>query len=261
MTVHFIGAGPGAADLITVRGLEIIRSCPVVLYAGSLVPPDVVAEAPEGARVFDTAPMTLDEIIAEMKSADGAGDDVARVHSGDPALYGAIAEQMRRLDGLGIAYDVTPGVPAYAAVAAAIGCELTLPDVCQTVVLTRTAVRSSPMPGGEDLATLGQSGATLAIHLSVNNLARVVKELTPLYGPDCPVVVAYRVSWPDEKILKGTLADIRKKVKTAGITRTALILIGKALAPKDFDDSRLYAPDHHHLLRPPNPKSRKREKD
>ncbi len=264
MTVHFIGAGPGAADLITVRGLAIIRACPVVLYAGSLVPPEIVAEAgaeaPEGARVIDTAPMTLDEIIAEMKSADGAGDDVARVHSGDPALYGAIAEQMRKLHGLGIACDVTPGVPAYAAAAAAIGCELTLPDVCQTVVLTRTAVRSSAMPAGEDLGTLGQSGATLAIHLSVNNLARVVKELTPLYGPDCPVVVAYRVSWPDEKILKGTLADIRKKVKAAAITRTALILVGKALAPKDFDDSRLYAADHHHVLRPPDPKNRKRKK-
>ncbi len=250
MTVHFIGAGPGAADLITVRGLAIIRACPVVLYAGSLVPPAVVAEAPEGARVIDTAPMTLDEIIAEMKSADAAGHDVARVHSGDPALYGAIAEQMRKLDHLSIAYDVTPGVPAYAAAAAAIGCELTLPDVCQTVILTRTAVRSSPMPDGEDLATLGKSGATLAIHLSVNNLAPVVRELTPLYGGDCPVVVAYRVSWPDEKIIKGTLADIRKKVKATGITRTALILVGKALAPGDFDDSRLYAADHHHVLRP-----------
>ena len=228
MTVHFIGAGPGAADLITVRGLAIIRACPVVLYAGSLVPPGIVAEAPEGARVIDTAPLTLDQIIAEMKSADAAGHDVARVHSGDPALYGAIAEQMRRLDGLSIAYDVTPGVPAYAAAAAAMGCELTLPDVCQTVVLTRTAVRSSPMPDGEDLAALGRSGATLAIHLSVNNLARVVKELTPLYGGDCPVAVAYRVSWPDEMILRGTLADIRKKVKAAGITRMALILIGKA---------------------------------
>ena len=261
MTVHFIGAGPGAADLITVRGLDLIRRCPLVLYAGSLVPLELVAEAGTEARVVDSAPLDLDAIIAEMAAAEAAGEDVARVHSGDPSLYGAIAEQMRKLDQLGIAYDVTPGVPAYAAVAAAIGCELTLPDVCQTVVLTRTAVRSSPMPGGEDLTTLGQSGATLAIHLSVNNLARVVKELTPLYGPDCPVVVAYRVSWPDEKILKSTLAGIRKKVKAAGITRTALILIGKTLAPKDFDDSRLYAPDHHHLLRPPDPKSRKREKD
>ena len=232
MTVHFIGAGPGAADLITVRGLEIIRACPVVLYAGSLVPPEIVAEAgaeaPEGARVIDTAPMTLDEIIAEMKSAIEAGDDVARVHSGDPALYGAIAEQMRKLDGLGIAYDVTPGVPPYAAAAAAIGCELTLPDVCQTIVLTRTSVRSSGMPAGEDLGTLGQSGATMAIHLSVNNLAWVVRELTPHYGADCPVVVAYRVSWPDEKIIRGTLGDIRDRVKAAGLEITPVEAVGDA---------------------------------
>ena len=254
MTVHFIGAGPGAADLITVRGRDLIRRAPVVLYAGSLVPPEIVAEAgaeaPEGARVIDTAPMTLDEIIAEMKSAIEAGDDVARVHSGDPALYGAIAEQMRKLDGLGIAYDVTPGVPSYAAAAAAIGCELTLPDVCQTIVLTRTSVRSSGMPAGEDLGTLGQSGATMAIHLSVNNLAWVVRELTPHYGADCPVVVAYRVSWPDEKIIRGTLGDIRDRVKAAGISRTALILVGRVLGARDFDDSRLYAADHHHVLRP-----------
>ena len=253
MTVHFIGAGPGAADLITVRGRDLIRRSPVVLYAGSLVPPEIVAEAgaeaPEGARVIDTAPMTLDEIIAEMKSAIEAGDDVARVHSGDPALYGAIAEQMRKLDGLGIAYDVTPGVPSYAA-AAAIGCELTLPDVCQTIVLTRTSVRSSGMPAGEDLGTLGQSGATMAIHLSGNNLAWVVRELTPHYGADCPVVVAYRVSWPDEKIIRGTLGDIRDRVKAAGISRTALILVGRVLGARDFDDSRLYAADHHHVLRP-----------
>jgi precorrin-4/cobalt-precorrin-4 C11-methyltransferase len=250
MTVHFIGAGPGAADLITVRGLRLIQKSPVVLYAGSLVPPDVIAEAPKGARVLDTAPMTLDEIIAEMKAAHGKGLDVARVHSGDPALYGAIAEQMRRLDGLGIAYDVTPGVPAYAAAAAALKCELTLPEIAQTIVLTRTAVRSSKMPPGEDLATLAESGATLAIHLSVNNIARVVRTLTPFYGADCPCVVACRVSWPDEKIIKGTLADIRGQVKRAGVTRTALILVGRVLAAGDFTDSRLYAADHHHVLRP-----------
>ncbi len=250
MTVHFIGAGPGAPDLITVRGLEIIRHSPVVLYAGSLVPPDVVAEAPEGARVIDTAPMTLDEIIAEMKTADDAGDDVARVHSGDPALYGAIAEQMRRLKDLGIAYDVTPGVPAYAAAAAALGQELTLPEICQTVILTRTSVKSSGMPEGEELSNLGASGATLAIHLSVNNLDSVVKALSPHYGDDCPAVVAYRVSWPDEKIIRGTLSDIRDKVKEAGITRTALILVGRVLDADDFVESRLYAADHHHVLRP-----------
>ncbi len=250
MTIHFIGAGPGAADLITVRGLNIVRRCPVVLYAGSLVPAAVVAEAPAGARVVDTAPLHLDEIIAEMKAAHELGHDVARVHSGDPSLYGAIAEQMRRLDALDIAYDVTPGVPAFAAAAAALGAELTLPEISQTVILTRTAVRSSSMPEGEDLATLGRSGATLAVHLSVNNLARVVRDLTPLYGEDCPVVVAYRVTWPDQQIIRGTLADIREQVKAAGITRTALILVGRTLAASDFDESRLYAADHHHVLRP-----------
>lgn len=250
MSVHFIGAGPGAPDLITVRGLNLIRRCPVVLYAGSLVPRDVVAEAPAGARIVDTAPLTLDEIIAEMLAADRQGFDVARVHSGDPSLYGAVAEQMRRLDALGIAYDVTPGVPAYAAAAAALKCELTLPDVCQTIVLTRTATRSSPMPKGEDLATLAASRATLAIHLSIANLANVVRALTPHYGADCPIVVAYRVSWPDQLLLRGTLADIRDKVKAAGITRTALLLVGRVLGEVGFTDSRLYASDHDHVLRP-----------
>ena len=251
MTVHFIGAGPGAPDLITVRGLELIRRAPVVLYAGSLVPEAVIAEAPDGARVVDTAPLTLDEIIAEMAAADDGRLDVARVHSGDPSLYGAIAEQMRRLDGLSIAYDVTPGVPAYAAAAAALKLELTLPGISQTIVLTRTSVRSSPMPGAEDLKTLAASGATLAIHLSVNNLGPVVRTLSPLYGGDCPTAVVYRASWPDEVIVRGTLADIRAKVKAAGITRTALILVGRVLGATAFEDSRLYAPDHHHLLRPP----------
>ncbi|MCW5698364.1 MAG: precorrin-4 C(11)-methyltransferase [Rhodospirillales bacterium] len=250
MTVHFIGAGPGAADLITVRGLAIIRRCPVVLYAGSLVPPEVVAEAPDGARILDTAPLHLDEIVAEMARAHQAGQDVARVHSGDPSLYGAIAEQMRRLDDLGIPYDVTPGVPAFAAAAAALKHELTLPGISQTIVLTRTATRSSAMPEDENLAAYAATGATLAIHLSVTNLARVVRDLVPLYGADCPVVVAYRVSWPDEKLIRGTLADIRDAVKAAGITRTALILVGRVLDEAVFDDSRLYAADHHHVLRP-----------
>jgi len=250
MTVHFIGAGPGAPDLITVRGLNLIRRCPVVLYAGSLVPEAIVAEARDDARVLDTAPMHLDEIIAEMKTAHDQGLDVARVHSGDPSIYGAVAEQMRRLDGLGIAYDVTPGVSAYAAAAAALNTELTLAGVSQTVIITRTAVRSSSMPEGEDLDTLGASGATLAIHLSVNNLAKVVRELEPHYGADCPVIVAYRVSWPDQQFVHGTLADIRAKVKAAGFTRTALIMVGRVLDPDAFDDSRLYAADHHHMLRP-----------
>lgn len=250
MTVHFIGAGPGAPDLITVRGLNLIRACPVILYAGSLVPEAVIAEAAEDARVLDTAPMNLDEILVEMEDAHAAGKDVARVHSGDPSIYGAIGEQMRRLDATGIPYDVTPGVSAYAAAAAAMKRELTLAGVSQTVILTRTAVRSSSMPAGEDLETLGKSGATLAIHLSVNNLAKVVRELTPHYGADCPVAVCYRVGWPDQEIVEGTLDDIRAKVKAAGFTRTALIMVGRVLDPAAFDDSRLYAPDHHHVLRP-----------
>jgi precorrin-4/cobalt-precorrin-4 C11-methyltransferase len=249
MTVHFIGAGPGAPDLITVRGLRLIERCPVCLYAGSLVPREVVAAAPPGARVVDTAPLTLDEIIAEIAAADRAGLEIARVHSGDPSLYGAIAEQMRRLDRLGIAYDVTPGVPAFAAAAAALGRELTLPGVAQTVVLTRTAVRASAMPEGERLERLATTGATLAIHLSIANLARIVRTLVPYYGADCPAVVAYRVSWPDEKLIRGTIGDIAAQVKRARITRTALILVGRALAGKG-DDSRLYAADHHHVLRP-----------
>ena len=250
MTVHFIGAGPGAPDLVTVRGLRLIESCPVCLYAGSLVPGAILASAPSGARLIDTAPLTLDEIVAHMSQAHGNGLDVARLHSGDPSLYGAIAEQMRRLDTLGIPYDVTPGVPSFAAAAAALGCELTLPEVAQTVILTRTASRSSPMPEGEAIERLAASRATLAIHLSVANLARVVRALTPSYGADCPAVVAYRVSWPDELLIRGTLADIRAKVKEARITRTALVLVGPALAGESTIESRLYAAEHHHLMRP-----------
>lgn len=250
MTVHFIGAGPGAPDLITVRGLKLIEKADVVLYAGSLVPKAVVAAAKKKAKVKDTAPMHLDEIVAEIEAAHRKGQSVARVHSGDPSLYGAIGEQMRRLDALGIPYDVTPGVSAYAAAAAALKNELTLPDVSQTVILTRTAVRSSKMPNAEDLKTLGASGATLAIHLSINNLAKVVKELTPLYGADCPVVIAVRVGWPDQEFVRGTLSDIRVKAKALGATRTALILVGRVLATTEFTDSRLYAADHHHVLRP-----------
>jgi len=250
MTVHFIGAGPGAPDLITVRGLKLIQAAPVVLYAGSLVPEAVIAEAPSDALILDTAPMHLDQIIDEMQKAHTDGKDVARVHSGDPSLYGAVAEQMRKLDVLEIDYEVTPGVSAYAATSAALKRELTLPDVSQTVILTRTAVRSSSMPNGEDLDTLGKTGATLAIHLSVNNLAHVQRTLIPHYGEDCPVVVAYRVSWPDEMFIHGTLGDIREKVKASGVTRTALIMVGRVLATDDFDDSRLYAADHHHVLRP-----------
>ncbi|MEM7172126.1 MAG: precorrin-4 C(11)-methyltransferase [Pseudomonadota bacterium] len=250
MTVHFIGAGPGAPDLITLRGRDLIAAAPVVLYAGSLVPAEVVAFAPDDARIIDTAPMTLDEIIAEMEKAHEAGHDVARVHSGDPSLYGAIGEQIRRLQALGIAYDITPGVPAYAAAAAALGCELTLPEVSQSIVLTRTSMQSSPMPNREDLATFAQSGATIAIHLSVRNLKLVEAELTPLYGADCPVAVLYRASWPDQLIIRGTLGDIRQKVRATKITRTALIIVGRVLDEADFTDSKLYDADHVHVLRP-----------
>ncbi|HEX9790640.1 MAG TPA: precorrin-4 C(11)-methyltransferase [Kiloniellales bacterium] len=250
MTVHFIGAGPGAADLITVRGQALIARCPVVLYAGSLVPREVLAGAPPDARVIDTAPLTLDQIIDEMRAAHAEDHDVARVHSGDPSLYGAIGEQMRRLRALGIDYDITPGVPAFAAAAAALGRELTLPEISQTVVLTRTTMKASPMPIGEDLATLATAGATLAIHLSVRNLKHVVETLTPTYGEHCPVAVVYRASWPDEQIIRGTLADIRAKVRAAKITRTALILVGRVLGDEDFVDSKLYDPAHTHVLRP-----------
>jgi cobalt-precorrin 5A hydrolase/precorrin-3B C17-methyltransferase len=249
-TVHFIGAGPGAPDLITLRGLKLIERCPVCLYAGSLVPAEIVQAAPKNARVLDTAAMTLDEIIAEMEAAAGAGQEVARLHSGDPSLYGAIAEQMRRLDALGIPYDVTPGVPAFAAAAAALKRELTIPEVSQTLILTRTAMKSSAMPDGEDLATLARSGATLAIHLSVRNLLEVERQLAPIYGGDCPVIVAYRVGWPDEVFVHGTLKDIRAKVRAQKITRTALIFVGPALADTDFRDSALYDAAHAHVLRP-----------
>ena len=250
MTVHFIGAGPGAPDLITVRGLELIRSAPVVLYAGSLVPMEVIAEARADARVRDTAAMTLDGIEAEFVAADAAGKDVARVHSGDPSLYGATAEQMRRLDRLGIDYTVTPGVPAFAAAAAALGIELTVPGVAQTVTLTRTAMRATAMPEGEDLAAQARSGGTLAIHLSTANLANVVRTLSPVLGEDCPAAVVYRASQPDQLIVTGTLATIRERVKAAGLARSALILVGRALAAGGFRESRLYDPAHHHASRP-----------
>ena len=252
MTVHFIGAGPGDPDLITLRGQKLIQSCPLCLYAGSLVPPAVVACAPDGARVLDTASMTLDEILTEITAAHAQGWDVARVHSGDPSLYGAIAEQIRRLKALNIPYEITPGVPAYAAAAAALGRELTLPEVAQTLILTRTAMKSTDMPPGEDLATLGRSGATLAIHLSIRNLLTIERELTPFYGADCPVIVAYRVGWPDQMFIHGTLADIRDKVRAEKITRTALIFVGRALAENTEApvDSALYDAGHVHVLRP-----------
>ncbi len=250
MTVYFIGAGPGAADLITLRGRDLIAACPVCLYAGSLVPEEILTHAPKDALIIDTAPLTLDEIIAEMVAAEARGEDVARVHSGDPSLYGAIGEQMRRLEELGIDYTITPGVPAFAAAAAALKTEFTLPEVSQTVILTRTSMKATAMPNREDLQTLGSSGATLAIHLSVRNLRAVTADLIPHYGEDCPVAVVFRASWPDETIIRGTLSDIREKVRAEKITRTALIIVGRVLEAKDYRDSALYHADHVHVLRP-----------
>jgi precorrin-4/cobalt-precorrin-4 C11-methyltransferase len=258
MTVHFIGAGPGAADLITVRGLKLIESCPVCLYAGSLVPKAIVRAAPVGARVIDTAAMTLDEIIGEIIEAHRQGKDVARIHSGDPSLYGAIAEQMRSLDELAIPYDITPGVPAFAAAAAVLKRELTLPEIAQTNILTRTSMQASPMPEGEALEELGRSRATLAIHLSIRNLKAVERALTPHYGPDCPVVVVYRVTWPDQQIIHGTLRSIAARVRAAKLTRTGLILVGPVLAETNFRNSALYDPRHEHVLR--NRKTRRKAK-
>ncbi|WP_120498636.1 precorrin-4 C(11)-methyltransferase [Kiloniella sp. EL199] len=250
MTVYFIGAGPGAPDLITIRGRDLIAKCPVCLYAGSLVPEGVIAFAPEDVLIKDTAPMNLDEIIEDISTAHKDGKDVARVHSGDPCLYGSVAEQMRRLDQLGIDYEVVPGVSAYAAASAVIQKELTLPEVSQSIILTRTAMKSSAMPNNEDLDTFGKSGATLAIHLSVRNLKHLQETLIPHYGEDCPVVIAYRVTWPDELIIRCTLKDVREKAREAKITRTALILVGHVLADdKDFIDSKLYDPDFVHVLR------------
>jgi precorrin-4/cobalt-precorrin-4 C11-methyltransferase len=249
MTVYFIGAGPGAPDLITVRGQRLIERCPVCLYAGSLVPPEVVASAPPGALVRDTAPMHLDEIVAEMEAAHARGADVARVHSGDPSIYGAVAEQMRRLDALDIPYEVVPGVPAFAGAAARLMTELTLPEVSQTIILTRTGGKASPMPESERLEVLGQSKATLAIHLSIRNLGYVEEALTPHYGADCPVVIVYRATWPDEEVIFTTLSGMRSRVREEKITRTALVLVGRVFGETRFRDSRLYDSGFAHVLR------------
>ncbi|SJZ83900.1 precorrin-4/cobalt-precorrin-4 C11-methyltransferase [Enhydrobacter aerosaccus] len=240
MTVHFIGAGPGAADLITVRGRDLIGRCPVCLYAGSLVPKALLDHCPPGARIVDTAPMSLDEIVAECQRATDAGEDVARLHSGDLSIWSALGEQVRRLDELGIPYTVTPGVPSFAAVAAALGQELTLPELAQTVVLTRTSGRASAMPSGEDLKAYAATGATLAIHLSIHVLDKIVAELVPFYGADCPVAVAYRASWPDERIVRATLGTIVAEVGKSPMERTALILVGRVLSARDFRNSALY---------------------
>ena len=248
MTVHFIGAGPGAADLVTLRGRDLIAACPVCLYAGSLVPEALLAHCPPGARSVNTAPLSLDEIMAEIAAADAAGLDVARLHSGDLSVWSAMGEQLRRLRDLGIAYDVTPGVPSFAAAAAVLAAELTLPGVAQSVVLTRTSGRASAMPEGETLENFARTGATLAIHLSVHVLADVVARLTPHYGADCPLAVVFRASWPDQKVVRATLGTIETAIGTG--ERSALILVGRALGAEDFDESRLYAGDYDRRYRP-----------
>lgn len=240
MTVHFIGAGPGAADLITVRGANLLAGCPVCLYAGSIVSPDLLGYCPPDARLVDTAPLSLDDIEAEYLAAHRAGHDVARLHSGDLSVWSAVAEQMRRLERLAIPYTLTPGVPAFAAAAAALGRELTIPEVAQSLVLTRVSGRASKMPGQETLKAFGATGATLAIHLAVHALDRIVAELTPLYGADCPVAIVFRASWPEEKILRGTLADIAQQLAAQPIERTAIVFVGRGLAAQDFSESSLY---------------------
>jgi precorrin-4/cobalt-precorrin-4 C11-methyltransferase len=241
VTVHFIGAGPGAPDLLTLRGRDLIAACPVCLYAGALVPPEIVAHAPPGARVIDTQHLTLDAIVGELRAADERGQDVARLQSGDLSLYSAVAEQMRRLDELGIAWDVTPGVPAFAAAAAALRCELTVPGVAQTVILTRYGRRASAMPAGEELAALAAHGATLAVHLGAQAIDEIAAALVTHYGADCPAAVVARASWSDEVVLRGTLQTIAAETAAAGISRTATILVGPALGARGFRDSHLYS--------------------
>lgn len=249
MTIHFIGAGPGAPDLLTLRGRDLIARCPVCLYAGSLVPREILVHCPPGARIVDTAPLDLDAIAAEFAAAHAAGHDVARLHSGDLSVWSAMGEQLRRLRSLGIPYTVTPGVPSFAAAAAALGAELTLPGLAQSVVLTRTPGRASAMPERETLAAFAATGATLALHLSIHRLADVVAELLPFHGGGCPVAVVYRASWPDERIVRATL-DTIEAAMGEGVERTALILVGPALAAEDFADSRLYAADYDRRFRP-----------
>jgi precorrin-4/cobalt-precorrin-4 C11-methyltransferase len=250
MTVHFIGAGPGAPDLITVRGRDLIARCPVCLYAGSLVPEALLAHCPPGARIVNTAPLALEAIVALCAEAHAAGEDVARLHSGDLSVWSAMGEQARALDRLGIPYTVTPGVPSFAAAAAVLKRELTLPGVAQSLVLTRTSGRASAMPERETLSTFAQSGATLAIHLSIHVLSKVVDELTPFYGADCPVALVYRASWPDETIVRGVLSDIEARAAAAPMERTALILVGPSLAAEDFRESALYDAGYDRRYRP-----------
>jgi precorrin-4/cobalt-precorrin-4 C11-methyltransferase len=249
MTIHFIGAGPGAPDLITVRGRDLVARCPVCLYAGSLVPPEIVALAPAGARVIDTAPLDLDEIETEFVRADSAGQDVARLHSGDLSLWSALGEQLRRLRRRGIQYSITPGVPAFAACAALLDQELTLPEVAQSVVLTRTSGRASAMPDSEALESFASTRATLVVHLSVHVLDSVVARLLPHYGPDCPTAVVYRASWPDQRVVRGTLSTIAALVAESPMERTATILVGSVLGEQEFRESALYSSDYQRRFR------------
>lgn len=242
MTIHFIGAGPGAADLITVRGRDLIARCPVCLYAGSIVAPEILSWCPPGARRIDTAPLDLDAILAEMRAAHARGEEVARLHSGDLSLYSALAEQTRRLDALGIPYTLTPGVPAFAAAAAALGRELTVPEVAQSVVLTRTQARSTAMPATETLAAFAATRATLCLHLAITRIRELAAELVEEYGAGCPVVVVYRATQPDELVLRGTLADIADAVEEAGLRQAAVVLVGPALASPG-GESWLYSAD------------------
>ena len=249
MSVHFIGAGPGAADLITLRGRDLIAACPVCLYAGSLIPPALLDHCPPGARIVDTAALDLDSIVAEFVRADEVGEDVARLHSGDLSIWSAVGEQMRRLDQLGLPYTMTPGVPAFAAAAAALRRELTLPEVAQSVVLTRTSGRASAMPAGETLTAFAATGATLAVHLSIHALDRVVAEVAPHYGMACPVAIVAWASWERERVVRGSLATIVGQMAADPIERTALILIGPALGARDFRESALYDTDYRRRFR------------
>jgi precorrin-4/cobalt-precorrin-4 C11-methyltransferase len=249
MTVHFIGAGPGAADLITIRGRDLIARSPVCLYAGSLVPQALLSHCPAGAEIVDTAPMTLDEIVARIEKATGEGKDVARLHSGDLSIWSALGEQLRRLDQLKIPYTITPGVPAFAAASAAIARELTLPEVAQSVVLTRTSGRASSMPETETLEAFAATRATLAVHLSIHTIADVVQRVLPYYGADCPAAVVYRATWPDEQVVRGALATIVAQASEMSVERTALILIGEALGREDFRESALYSVDYRRRFR------------
>jgi len=247
VTIHFIGAGPGAPDLLTLRAAALIAQSPVCLYAGALVPRAILAHAPAGARLVDTQDLTLEQIVGELAAAHERGEDVARLHSGDISIYSACAEQMRRLDALGIPWDVTPGVPAFAAAAAALRRELTIPEVAQTVILTRYGRRASAMPPGEELGSLATHGATLVVHLGAQAIEEIAATLAAHYGEDCPVAVVARASWPDELVLRGTLATIAAAVEQAGVKRTATILVGPALAAQGFRDSHLYSCDRERL--------------